>query len=106
MTDIEIHHDQDYRSHNHNYSDMNTELENQNKIILDVLIGIFGGLIIINMLVLIYYFRETIKSICNRPLRKTGGMIKLGEMRHEIDNSDEEIEINVDSSKSVKKSGT
>ena len=106
MTDIEIHHDQDYRSNNHNYSDMNTDLENQNKIILDVLIGIFGGLIIINMLVLIYYFRETIKSICNRPLRKTGGLIKLGEMRHEIEQSNEEIEINVDSSKSVKKSGT
>ena len=106
MTDIEIHHDQDYRSNNYNYSDMNTELENQNKIILDVLIGIFGGLILINMLILIYYFRETIKSICNRPLRKTGEMIKLGEMRHEIEQSNEEIEINVDSSKSVKKSGT
>ena len=93
MTDIKIQHDQDYRSHNHNYSDMNTDdLENQNKIILDVLIGIFGGLIIINMLILIYYFRETIKSICNRPLRKTGGMIKLGEMSHEIESFDEETE--------------
>ena len=106
MTDIAIHHDQDYRSNNYNYSDMNTELENQKKIILDVLIGIFGGLIIINMLILIYYFRETIKSICNRPLRKQGKMIKLGEMTHKIDNTNEEIEINVDSSKSVKKSGT
>ena len=93
MTDIKIQHDQDYRSHNNNYSDMNTDdLENQNKIILDVLIGIFGGLIIINMLILIYYFRETIKSICNRPLRKTGGMIKLGEMSHEIESFDEETE--------------
>jgi hypothetical protein len=106
MTDIEIHHDQDYRSHNNNYSDMNIVLENQNKIILDTLIGIFGGLIIITMLILIYYFRETIKTICNRPLRKTGKMIKLGELHHEIEISDEEIEINVDSSKSVKKSGT
>ena len=35
MTDIEIHHDQDYRSHNNNYSDMNIVLESQNKIILD-----------------------------------------------------------------------
>tara|TARA_X000001036_G_scaffold43665_1_gene34935 strand:- start:50 stop:340 length:291 start_codon:yes stop_codon:yes gene_type:complete len=93
MTDIKIQHDQDYRSNNYNYSDMNTDdLENQNKIILDVLIGIFGGLIIINMLILIYYFRETIKSICNRPLRKTGGMIKLGEMSHEIESFDEETE--------------
>ena len=92
MTDIEIHHDQDYRSNNHNYSDMNTDFENQNKIILDVLIGIFGGLIIINMLILIYYFIETIKSICNRPLRKTGKMIKLGEMSHETTENIEESE--------------
>ena len=106
MTDIKIQHDQDYRSNNYNYSDMNTGFENQNKIILDVLIGIFGGLILINMLILIYYFRETIKTICNRPLRKTGKMIKLGELHHEIEIFDEEIEINVDSSKSVKKSGT
>ena len=106
MTDIKIQHDQDYRSNDYNYSDMNTGFENQNKIILDVLIGIFGGLILINMLIIIYYFRKTIKSICNRPLRKTGGMVKLGEMIHEIEQSNEEIEINVDSSKSVKKSGT
>lgn len=92
MTDIKIQHDQDYRSNDYNYSDMNTELENQNKIILDVLIGIFGGLIIINMLILIYYFRETIKTICNRPLRKTGGMIKLGEMTHETTETIEETE--------------
>ena len=92
MTDIKIQHDQDYRSNDYNYSDMNTELENQNKIILDVLIGIFGGLIIINMLILIYYFRETIKTICNRPLRKTGGMIKLGEMSHETTENIEETE--------------
>ncbi len=92
MTDIKIQHDQDYRSNDYNYSDMNTELENQNKIILDVLIGIFGGLIIINMLILIYYFRETIKTICNRPLRKTGGMIKLGEMTHETTEKIEETE--------------
>ena len=32
MTDIEIQHDQDYRSHNNNYSDMNIVLENQNKL--------------------------------------------------------------------------
>ena len=92
MTDIKIQHDQDYRSNDYNYSDMNTELENQNKIILDVLIGIFGGLIIINMLILIYYFRETIKTICNRPLRKIGKMIKLGEMTHETTETIEETE--------------
>tara|TARA_B100001250_G_C19356651_1_gene595808 strand:+ start:359 stop:625 length:267 start_codon:yes stop_codon:yes gene_type:complete len=88
MTDIKIQHDQDYRSNNYNYSDMNTELENQNKIILDVLIGILGGIIIIYILVLIrlYFsgFGEFLKSIYNRPLRKTGKMKKLGEMRHEI----------------------
>jgi hypothetical protein len=106
MTDIEIQHDQDYRSYNHNYSDMNTDLENQNKVILDTLIGIFGGLILIYMLILIYYFRETIKTICNRPLRKTGDMIKLGELSHEIEIIDEETEINVENKKSVKKSGT
>lgn len=73
-----------FHENNHNYSKLNDNIHQDNKLILDVLIGIFGGLIFINLLIVVYHFREFIKSLCNRPIRKQNKMVLLGEMSHNI----------------------
>jgi hypothetical protein len=79
--------DQYVESHfyeNNNYTKLNDNMNTHNKLLLDTIIGIFGGIILLNLLIAIYHFRESIKSLCNRPIRKQGKMVLLGEMSHNI----------------------
>jgi len=75
----------DHHSHvgvhsNRNYSRLN-EIEESNRIMLEWIIGIFGAIIGIELLVIIIYTKETIKKFCcNRALRKSGKMVILGEL--------------------------
>ena len=85
----EINNDHQYYLHHNNYSNLEIDIYNENKVLLDSLIGIFGGIIIIYLLVLIYYFRESIKTLCNRPLRRQKFMIQLGELKHNMDDENE-----------------
>lgn len=94
MSDIYV--DSQFHKNNHNYTMMNNQINNKNKLLLDTIIGIFGGIIMLNLLIAIYHFRESIKSICNRPLRKKGKMVLLGEMSHKIsDNTIDDLEKNI-----------
>ena len=69
------------------------DINNENKIMLDTIIGIFGALIVIEFLVFIYYFRESIKKFCcARPIRKFDGMIQLGELSHKTEKEEELLE--------------
>ena len=66
--------------HSTNYSRLN-EIEESNRIMLEWIIGIFGAIIGIELLVIIIYTKETIKKFCcNRALRKSGKMVILGEL--------------------------
>ena len=68
------------------------EMNNENKIMLDTIIGIFGAIIVIQFLVFSYYFRESIKNFCcARPIRKFDGMLQLGELSHKIEKEEKEL---------------
>ena len=68
------------------------DMNNENKIMLDTIIGIFGAIIVIEFLVFIYYFRESIKKFCcARPIRKFDGMVQLGEITHNVKKDKEEL---------------
>ena len=68
------------------------DINNDQKIMLDTIIGIFGAIIVIEFLVFSYYFRESIKKICcARPIRKFDGMIQLGEITHKVKKEEEEL---------------
>jgi hypothetical protein len=80
-----------YISDNHHYAHSNTnysgltELNNTNKLILEWLLGIFGSIIGIHLLVFIIYFKEAIKQFCcRRVIRKSGKMVILGELNTSI----------------------
>ena len=93
MSDVYV--ESQIHENNHNYTMMNDEINNNNKLLLDTIIGIFGGIILLNLLIAIYHFRESIKSLCNRPIRKQGKMVLLGEMSHKIsDDIIDELEKN------------
>ena len=74
-----------YHSHvgvdsNTNYSRFN-EIEESHRIMLDWIIGIFGAIIGIELILIIMYTKETIKKYCcRRALRKSGKMVILGEL--------------------------
>ena len=77
--------DNHYYAHsNTNYSGL-TELNKTNKLILEWLLGIFGAIIGIHLLVFIIYFKATIKQFCcRRVIRKSGEMVILGELNTSI----------------------
>lgn len=65
---------------NTNYSRLN-EIEESHRIMLEWIIGIFGAIIGIELLLIIVYTREAIKKCCcRRALRKSGKMVILGEL--------------------------
>tara|TARA_B110000008_G_scaffold31160_1_gene27931 strand:- start:451 stop:738 length:288 start_codon:yes stop_codon:yes gene_type:complete len=69
------------------------DMNNENKIMLDTIIGIFGAIIAIQLLVFSYYFRESIKKFCcARPIRKFDGMVQLGEITHTVEKEEELLE--------------
>ena len=74
-----------------NYSNFE-QMHSQQKLMLDAIIGIFGGIICIQLLFTCYVFRITIKKLCcGRPIRKFNGMIQLGELSHEIKKEEKEL---------------
>ena len=67
------------------------EMHNQQTLMLDAIIGIFGGIICIQLLFTCYVFRITIKRLCcARIIRKSGKMVEIGEMSHKTENKDTE----------------
>ena len=83
----EVYVESQIHENNHNYTMMNDEINNNNnKLLLDTIIGIFGGIILLNLLLILSYLYNTvsIKSLCNRPIRKQGKLVLLGEMSHKI----------------------
>lgn len=74
-----------------NYSEFE-DMNNDRKIMLDAIIGIFGGIICIQLLFTCYVFRITIKKLCcARPIRKFNGMIQLGELSHKEEKEEKEL---------------
>ena len=68
------------------------QMHNEQKLMLDTIIGIFGGIICIQLLFTCYVFRITIKRFCcGRPIRKFNGMIQLGELSHKTKKEEEEL---------------
>ena len=71
-----------------NYSKFE-EMHSQQKLMLDAIIGIFGGIICIQLLFTCYVFRITIKKLCcGRFIRKSGKMVEIGKMSHTMKNED------------------
>ena len=67
------------------------DINNENKIILDSIIAIFGAIIIIQSIIFGYFFREIIiKICCKRPIRKFDGMVQLGEISHSMEKEEKE----------------
>ena len=76
-----------YYSHsNTNYSYSSDELNESNIVMLYWIIGIFGVIIGINLILFIIYFKEIIKNFyCVRIiLRKKGKMVILGELNNKV----------------------
>ena len=75
-----------YIEHHHyeergNYSGIHGGLDESNRIMLEWIIGIFGAIIGIELLLFILYFKEAIKKYCcRRALRKNGKMLILVEL--------------------------
>ena len=85
-----------YPESNHHINDVNyTALENtnnENEIILDTIIAIFGAIIGIQLLVFSYYFRVIIRNFCcKRHIRNFDGMVQLGEITHTVEKEEEEL---------------
>tara|TARA_B110000444_G_scaffold256882_1_gene294180 strand:+ start:139 stop:423 length:285 start_codon:yes stop_codon:yes gene_type:complete len=73
-----------------NYSKFK-EMREQQTLMFDVIIGIFGAIICLQLLFTCYVFRITInKFCCGRIIRKSGKMIEIGEMSHKIKDEDTE----------------
>ena len=76
----------DHHSHvgvhsNANYSSLGDALDESTRIMLEWIIGIFGAIIGIELLIIIIYTKETIKkNCCKRAIRKRGKMVILGEL--------------------------
>ena len=89
----EVYVDQTYEANadSTNYSKFH-DMQTQQKLMLDAIIGIFGAIIVIQFLVFSYYFRESIKNFCcARPIRKFDGMLQLGELSHKIEKEEKEL---------------
>ena len=72
---------------NANYSSLGDALDESTRIMLEWIIGIFGAIIGIELLIIIIYTKETIKkNCCKRAIRKSGKMVILGELKSEETN--------------------
>jgi len=79
-----------YQGNNANYSKFQ-EMHEQQTLMFDVIIGIFGGIIGLQLLFTCYILRTVIhKFCCGRPVRKYGGIVQIGEMSHKIENNNKE----------------
>lgn len=64
-----------------NYSSLGDAFDESTRIMLEWIIGIFGAIIGIELLIIIIYTKETIKkNCCKRAIRKRGKMVILGEL--------------------------
>ena len=84
-----------YTENNRHIDNVNyTALENmnnENKIILDTIIAIFGAIIVIQFIIFCYISREIIKNLCcKRHIRNFDGMVQLGEITHTVKKEEEE----------------
>lgn len=80
MSEVYVEHNH-YAHSNTNYSGLSDGLTESNRVMLDWIIGIFGAIIGIELLLFILYFKEAIKQFCcRRALRKSGKMVILGEL--------------------------
>ena len=92
MSEVYIHdHPNDAHISKTNYSEFE-DMNNDRKIMLDTIIGIFGAIIIIEFILFCWYFKESIKKYCcARPIRKFDGMIQLGELSHKTKKEEKEL---------------
>lgn len=75
-----------------NYSKFK-EMHEQQTLMFDVIIGIFGAIIGLQLLFTCYILRISIhKFCCARPIRKFDGMIQLGELSHKTEKEEELLE--------------
>ena len=73
-----------------NYSKFD-DMQKQQTLMLDAIIGIFGAIICLQLLFTCYVFRITIKKLCcGRFIRKSGKMVEIGKMSHTMKNEDKE----------------
>lgn len=79
-----------YQRNNANYSKLE-DIQEQQTLMLDAIIGIFGAIIGIQLIFICYVFRMTINKLCcGRIIRKSGKMVQIGKMSHKIENKDTE----------------